>query len=120
MFTSLAHAGETHSSLVTEASHTLLNDWYFALPLLFATVGVMAWAMYRLSGSQAAATLTASGCLLLVGIVLYSQSPVVSVVALTVGFCIILLQVISDLSGGLIKPYNKTIKEKHHDVEKKR
>jgi hypothetical protein len=98
MLSFLAHAGEDHPTVVEEASHLLIVEWFIMLPLLLGLLALLGWATYRFSKSLGLAISIVVGGLLVAGIGLYSLSPVVSVVALALGFGMILLQVLADLS----------------------
>jgi hypothetical protein len=98
MLSFLAHAGEDHTTVVEEVAHTISVEWYILLPLVLGVVGLLGWATFKIGKSFGGAVSVVVAGLLIAGIGLYTVSPIVSVVALALGFAIILLQVLTDLS----------------------
>lgn len=107
MFTILAHAGEEHATAAEAASHSVLEAWYLALPLFIVGMGLLATAVYRLSGRSKGATLNVMlAALFICGVSTYKLSETISIASLTSGFALALSQVVV----GLGRPGRKT----HH------
>ena len=96
-----AHAGEAHDSVSVAATHSLFTRWYVLLPLYILALALISFAVYRLSRKSVSLTYNVLLSVLLVaGMLGYTRSAVVSVVSLSVGFAMALLQVLIGLGGG--------------------
>lgn len=99
MFLYVAHAGETHQTAAEATAHNLATLWYVALPAFVVAVLAVAVVVYFVSGKSRSATdLAILASLLIGGIATYSVAPVISTMALAIGFCLSLLQVLFGLS----------------------
>ena len=99
-----AHAGEVHETATEAASHTVLTSWYIALPMFVIFMFGLASIVYLLSHKSKATTANVVlAALFIVGVGLYKASPVVSMLAISVGFALALLHVML----GLSKPSNR-------------
>ncbi len=86
MFETIAHTGESHGSGLETAVHAL--GWHVQIPLFLCGVGVvfsLAWLITKKVDS--ALLITAFG-MLIVGLGGYVAAPVVSIIAITLGFVI--------------------------------
>lgn len=96
-----AHAGEVHDSVSTTTTHSLFTRWYVLLPLYILALALISFVVYRLSRKSVSFTYNVLLSVLLVaGMLGYTRSAVVSVVSLSVGFAMALLQVLIGLGGG--------------------
>ncbi len=94
----VAHAGEAHASSIENTAHWL-ESWYFALPLFILVVFGITSIVYLVSKRSVATTyLSVIALLLLSGIYFYDKSPVLSIVAITVGLFGSLLSVLAVLT----------------------
>lgn len=81
--------------------HTLIGEWYVALPLYVLFLAVLVAAAYFVSHrSKAAAIMVLMTALLVGGVAFYSTSAVVSVASLATGFALALSLMVVSLSGG--------------------
>lgn len=104
-----AHAGEKHETVSAAASHSLLDKWYILLPLYVLSVVAVAYLTYLVSRRSVWVTYNVVLSVLLVaGMIGYTTSAAVSVLSLSVGFAMALLQAIAGLGG---KPKNTERRE---------
>lgn len=95
-----AHAGELHSDSYSTTSHLVFGRWYVALGLLFLLLLIVARVTSLITkGSKSAIYNVLMLVLLIAGMGTYTQSAVVSITALTVGFTMTLFQVLVGLGG---------------------
>ena len=95
-----AHVGEAHETVTQAASHSLLGRWYIALALFMFLMAVLTTATYHISRKSKPVTYTVMlFVLFIVGVATYKLSAVVSVIALSLGFAMALLQVLIGLSA---------------------
>ncbi len=99
MPTFLAHAGETHTTIVEANSH-FLQEWFIALPLLVLGIIGFGTLVYLLTHRSKSITyLAIVGALFVTGVSSYAIAPIISVVALTAGMVMILLSVLASLGA---------------------
>lgn len=97
-----AHAGEAHDSTTTIAIQPIFSRWYIALPLFIIVITLATLLTYYLSRRSKSVTLTVLLALLFVaGVATYTVSAPVSVLSLSLGFTLALLQVLAGLSKGV-------------------
>lgn len=97
-----AHAGETHDTATTVVSQPIFSRWYIALPLFIIAVTLATLLTYYLSRRSKPVTLTVLLALLFVaGVATYTVSAPVSVLSLSLGFALALLQVLTSLNKGV-------------------
>jgi hypothetical protein len=93
-----AHAGETHETVTAATTHSLFSQWYVILPLYILSLCLIAYVAYRLSRKSLAFTYNLMLAILLIaGMLGYTRSAPVSVISLSVGFAMALLQVMIGL-----------------------
>lgn len=100
MLQNLAHAGEIHDATITSTSWFSLNNWYIALPFFILALAIIGYVTYVLSKKSFGNVFIVINVLLLVsGMYLYTKSPVLSIFALTAGFTMCLLSVLTMLAA---------------------
>ncbi len=93
----LAHASETHTTIIESNAH-LQQDWFIALSLLVLVITVFGALVYFLSHRSKSMTyLAIIGTLFVAGVSSYTIAPIISVVALTAGMVMTLLSVLASL-----------------------
>lgn len=99
-----AHAGETHETVTAATTHSLFTRWYVLLPLYIVSLCLITLIAYRLSRRSLSFTYNLILAILLVaGMAGYTKSAPVSVLSLSVGFAMALLQVMIGLGGNTTK-----------------
>lgn len=94
-----AHAGETHDSVTTVVSQPIFSKWYVALPLFIVAVTLVTLLAYYLSRKSKPVTFSVFVALLFIaGVATYTISAPVSVISLSLGFALALLQVLTSFS----------------------
>lgn len=95
-----AHAGEAHDGVSAAATQSLLARWYVILPLYILVLVLISFVAYRLSRKSVSFTYNVLlSTLLVAGMLGYTRSAVISVLSLSVGFAMALLQVLIGLGG---------------------
>lgn len=102
-----AHEGEIHETAAASAWHSIVGEWYIALPLYLIILFVIGAAVYLASKSKAATFNTLLVVLFVAGIGFYNLAPVVSIVSLAGGFALALMIVITGLNRQAAKPRKK-------------
>lgn len=94
-----AHAGETHDTSAAVSTPSILSTWYVALPLFIMAVVLVTVLTYYASRKSKPVTYSVLlGLLFIAGVATYTVSAPVSVLSLSLGFALALLQVLSSLS----------------------
>jgi hypothetical protein len=100
MFTALytlAHAGETHGDELASIAHSA-SPWYIAIPVFLAVTGAIGYVTWLVSGKNPRITLgIVTAVLLIVGFTMFSISPAVSSIAITVGLLLAGFQAFTSL-----------------------
>ena len=97
-----AHAGEVHDAVVTTIPW--YNKWYFVLPAYIVSVALITYLAYRISQRSISVGYNVLLTILLAcGMVGYKYSSVLSVLSLSVGFAMALLQVLFGLGYKRVK-----------------
>ena len=98
MINYFAHAGEVHQSAANAATHSLIDQWYIQLPIFVVALCFVVLITYWLSRKSYAVTnITLLIVLFIVGVGSYSKSSAISIFALSLGFSLAFIQVITDL-----------------------
>lgn len=96
-----AHAGETQDIAAAVSTPSILTKWYIALPLFIMAVTLVTRLTYYVSRKSKPLTFSVLlGLLFIAGVATYTVSAPVSVLSLSLGFALALLQVLSSLSRG--------------------
>lgn len=93
-----AHAGELHETMSQSAIHTLFSKWYLALfflAVLLMSIGKVTYIISR--KSLPAVYVVIMFTLLVVGLLGYRLSSILSVVAISAGFAMSLMQMIAGI-----------------------
>lgn len=99
-----AHAGEAHADTASTLSHMLLGKWYFALPLYIAFLILLIFTVYRATRKSLPITyLVLLIVLFAAGIGTYTSSPAISILSISVGFGMALLQVLLGLGSKYVR-----------------
>jgi hypothetical protein len=93
-----AHEGEMHKTAAETAWHSIVGEWYIALPLYLIILFAISAAIYLASKSKAATFNTLLVILFVGGVGFYNIAPVVSIVSLAGGFGLALTIVIAGLN----------------------
>lgn len=93
-----AHEGEVHETAAETAWHSIIGEWYIALPLYLIILFAISAAIYLASKSKAATFNTLLVILFVGGVGFYNLAPEVSIVSLAGGFGLALMIVIAGLN----------------------
>ncbi|CAN5702890.1 hypothetical protein BH23PAT2_BH23PAT2_10210 [soil metagenome] len=94
-----AHAGEEHVTTADSALHALFGQWYIALPLFIIVLFGIGSMTYILSKKSKPTTFTTVLiALFVIGVLTYTVSALISAIAISLGFLLVLLQVLATLS----------------------
>ena len=98
-FLTFAHAGEAHGTSTGSVLHALLGTWYIALPLYALVLfGVGSLVYFVSKKSKPATFLTVLITLFVVGVLTYTVSALISAISISLGFLLVLMQVLTGLS----------------------
>lgn len=96
-----AHAGEVDEAVTTITSSSPLSKWYIALPLFIVFLGVITTLTYIVSRKSIPTTYNVLlATLFIAGVAAYTTSAPISVLSISIGFALALLQVLTSLSKG--------------------
>jgi|AntRauTorckE6833_2_1112554.scaffolds.fasta_scaffold01632_2 CHASE2 domain-containing sensor protein len=94
-----AHVGEEHATTADSAMHALFGQWYIALPLFILVLFAVGSMTYVLSKRSKPATFTTVLiALFVIGVLTYTVSALISAIAISLGFLLVLVQVLATLS----------------------
>ncbi len=103
-----AHAGEAHDAVTTAAIYSIFSKWYTALPLFIVFLAVITRVTYWVSRKSKPTTYNVLlATLFIAGVAAYTTSASISVLSLSLGFAMALLQVLIGFSA----PIQKNVKE---------
>lgn len=94
----IAHAGEEHSDVAEAVSH--FAPWYIAIPIFIITMAIIGYLTWLVSGKKIdTVLLVLAFCMLIVGLTSFTISPIVSVLAITIGIILAGLLAFGGLAG---------------------
>jgi hypothetical protein len=94
----LAHAGEEHSDVAEAVTH--FAPWYIAIPLFIVTMAIIGYLTWLVSGKKLDTVfLVLAFCMLIIGFTAFTISPIVSVLAITIGIILAGLLAFVGLTG---------------------
>ncbi|MCA9324541.1 hypothetical protein KC959_03490 [Candidatus Saccharibacteria bacterium] len=100
MLSIFAHAGENHEAVTTAVSHSLLDTWYISLLLFIVAISLATYLVYLVSNRSFSVTYNALLAMFFIsGVLGYTMSPPISVLSLSIGFAMALLQVLTGLTS---------------------
>lgn len=100
MFNTFAHAESLHTDSTQSLLHEFAGTWYLALPFFVLSVILVALIVHKLTNGSHATTYNAVlAVMFIAGVIGYTLSPPVSVVALSIGFTMALLSVLTMLGS---------------------
>jgi hypothetical protein len=79
-----AHAGEEHTDTIESISHYL--PWYIAIPVFIIAISIIGYLTWIVSGKKIdTVALVLAFVLLISGLTLFTVSPIISVISITLG-----------------------------------